>query len=237
MFDGGLQASWCALLCICVYFLCGSVCAHTTVCGCVPAVCQTCRFLQTKCFFPLPPPLFVVVVVTMAPAYFGPADHLLRIAKLLPPCHYGDTGCYTSANQCGVEDVKKLPGFLFITWKVNPCFCVSSFISVVCVSCNITVGKNRRLEWKEKPQQTILSIVKNKTCHMPHTSPTVYEKKVPWVFPKDQKPWMTPWKTTCMSVKCTGSHSGKAGAWPGGYMSQGHKLLACNLKNVKNEIK
>lgn len=48
---------------------------------------------------------------------------------------------------------------------------------------------------------------------------------------------MTPWKTTCMSVKCTGSHSGKASAWPGGYMSQGHKLLACNLKNVKNKIK
>lgn len=122
MFDGGLQASWCALLCICVYFLCGSVCAHTTVCGCVPAVCQTCRFLQTKCFFPLPPPLFVVVVVTMAPAYFGPADHLLRIAKLLPPCHYGDTGCYTSANQFGVEDVKKLPGFCLSLGKLIPVF-------------------------------------------------------------------------------------------------------------------
>lgn len=168
----------CTFVHMCLFLVRFRVCSHHCVWLCACCVSDLQVFTDKMLFSPTPP-LFVVVVVTMAPAYFGPADHLLRIAKLLPPCHYGDTGCYTSANQCGVEDVKKLPGFLFITWKVNPCFCVSLFISVVCVSCNITVGKNRRLEWKDKPQQTILSIVKNKTCHMPHTSPTVYEKKVP----------------------------------------------------------
>lgn len=36
------------------------------------------------------------------------SDHPLLTATLLPPCHYGDTGCYTSANRCRVGAVKKL---------------------------------------------------------------------------------------------------------------------------------
>lgn len=39
--------------------------------------------------------------------HFRAPDHPLLRAKLLPPCHYGDTGCYTSANQCRVRDVQK----------------------------------------------------------------------------------------------------------------------------------
>ncbi|CAB1450713.1 unnamed protein product [Pleuronectes platessa] len=43
--------------------------------------------------------------VRVAPVRFRPADNPLT-AKLLPPCHYGDTGCYTSANHCR-WDLKK----------------------------------------------------------------------------------------------------------------------------------
>lgn len=109
--------------CAYVFISCAVPCVLTPLCVVVCLLCvRPAGFYRQNAFFPLPPHFFVVVVVTMAPAYFGPADHLLRIAKLLPPCHYGDTGCYTSANQCGVEDVKKLPGFCLSLGKLIPVF-------------------------------------------------------------------------------------------------------------------
>lgn len=111
----------CTFVHMCLFLVRFRVCSHHCVWLCACCVSDLQVFTDKMLFSPTPP-LFVVVVVTMAPAYFGPADHLLRIAKLLPPCHYGDTGCYTSANQCGVEDVKKLPGFCLSLGKLIPVF-------------------------------------------------------------------------------------------------------------------
>lgn len=167
-------------------------CAYVFISCVVPCVivCLLCvrpaGFYRQNAFFPYPP-TFCCSCCHSGPSIFwacwsSPA-HSQTAASMSLWRHW----LLYISQSVRSKGCQKVARFLFITWKVNPCLCVSLFISVVCVSCNITVGKNRKLEWKDKPQQTILSIVKNKTCHMPHTSPTVYEKKVPWVFPKDQK--------------------------------------------------
>lgn len=53
--------------------------------------------------------------VTVAAEHFS--DHpLLRLLSL---CHYGDTGCYTSANQCGGKGVLKAYASLKISCVVR----------------------------------------------------------------------------------------------------------------------
>lgn len=47
----------------------------------------------------------VIFCYREAAVHFRASDYPPLTTKLLPPCHYGDTGCYTSANHGGAVDV------------------------------------------------------------------------------------------------------------------------------------
>lgn len=101
------------------------------------------------------------------------SDHPLLTATLLPPCHYGDTGCYTSANRCRVGAVKKL-----VSIKI---LCVVSCMlrRLTCVSLSLSLRLCYLLSIDGQAwQNSTLCIAvkrfsppqKRKKCSMPRSS-------------------------------------------------------------------